>query len=165
MTGNQSPDPWTRPIEPTWRDLGWLVPLVLVALFELIRARIAFARFAAADITQRNAAAARLTSSAPPRSTNQRWLARVAFVIPRIADRLPWRSDCLVQAIAAQNWLARHGLASAIEIGVEKSDHSRQAVPFAAHAWLVHDDKVITGGDLTRYERLLGDSSLNIFDQ
>lgn len=36
----------------------------------------------------------------------------VAAVVPRVAPWLPWRSDCLVQALAAQHWLGAKGVAA-----------------------------------------------------
>jgi hypothetical protein len=53
--------------------------------------------------------------------------------------------------MAAQTWLAEHGLASEIRIGVERPADGK----FGAHAWLVHNDAVVTGGDVTRYDVLL----------
>lgn len=57
----------------------------------------------------------------------------------------------MIQAIAAQNWLAAKGLPSEIRIGVERPE----ATGFGAHAWLVHGEDVVTGGDVARYVVLL----------
>lgn len=141
------PPPGSR---PRWRDLGWLVAYGARALFELVRARLAFARLAAADIVARNQAAAR-AARAPREGDNAEMLARIAYVIPRLSARLPWRSDCVIQAIAAQNWLSAKGLPSEIRIGVERPE----ATGFGAHAWLVHGEDVVTGGDIARYVVLL----------
>jgi hypothetical protein len=141
------PPPGSR---PRWRDLGWLVVYGMRAMFELVRARLAFARLAAADIVARNEAAAR-AARGPRRGHNAAMLARIAYVIPRLSARLPWRSDCVIQAIAAQNWLAAKGLPSEIRIGVERPE----ATGFGAHAWLVHGEDVVTGGDVARYVVLL----------
>ena len=81
-------------------------------------------------------------------------VSRIAYVIPRLSDRLPWRSDCLIQAIAGQNWLTAKGADSEIQIGVENPKDG----DFGAHAWLVHNDTIVTGGDIARYALLLGDS-------
>lgn len=64
----------------------------------------------------------------------------------------------MVQAIAAQEWLARLGMASEIRIGVERPEDG----PFAAHAWLVRKERIITGGDVARYSLLLGEAEANI---
>ena len=72
---------------------------------------------------------------------------RVAYVIPRIAARLPWRTDCLVQALAAKRWLGRNGIMTTMTLGVPKDQRSA----FAAHAWLVAGDRIVTGGDISAY--------------
>jgi hypothetical protein len=132
-------------------DLGWLVRYSLRGLGELIRARIIFDRLNARDIPLRNQRVLetlRSNTAAPATLTK-----RITYVIPRLSRRLPWRSDCLIQAIAAQNWLASHGYASEIQIGVQRPDNK----PFSAHAWLVHGETVVTGGDITVYQKLIGD--------
>jgi hypothetical protein len=134
-------------------DAGWVAAYCMTGLFELVRARIAFAQLEARDIPARNRRAAERASAITPQGGQAALLARVSYVLPRISVRLPWRSDCLVQAIAGQNWLARRGLPSEIRIGVERPESG----PFGAHAWLVHEDAVITGGDISRYSLLLGE--------
>ena len=76
-----------------------------------------------------------------------RLVERVAFAIPRAGPRLPWRADCLVQALAAQNWLGRHGVASQLVIGARKSSSAE----FEAHAWLKVGERIVTGGDIGGY--------------
>lgn len=131
-------------------DAGWVVPMTLLALIRLIRARLAFTRLQACDLPRRNAAAA--LSESPARA-DERLAERIGFIIPRLSDRLPWRSDCVIQAMAAQDWLADRGMASELRIGVERP----QDGPFAAHAWLIRGERVITGGDIARYSLLLGE--------
>lgn len=75
----------------------------------------------------------------------------VAYIIPRVAARLPWRADCLIQALAAQRWLGRHGVASYITIGTGLDKDAQ----FRAHAWLNVGDLVITGGEISAYTPLL----------
>lgn len=74
-------------------------------------------------------------------------ISRVAYIIPRMAARVPWKSDCLVQAIAAQNWLERHGIHSSIVLGVPKQPQEQ----FEAHAWLRVGRSTIIGGDPSSY--------------
>ncbi|MFU7527411.1 lasso peptide biosynthesis B2 protein [Qipengyuania sp. ASV99] len=123
-------------------------------LCELIRARIAFGRLEAKAIPLRNRQS--LAGSATEPAIAEAALARISYVLPRLSDRLPWRSDCLVQAIAAQNWLSAMGAASEIQIGVENPKGGQ----FGAHAWLVHDGMVVTGGDIAKYEVILADSRM-----
>ena len=72
---------------------------------------------------------------------------RVAFVIPRIAARLPWQADCLVQALAAKRWLGRCGIPTTLTLGVPKTPQ----IEFQAHAWLNAGDRIVTGGDVSGY--------------
>lgn len=132
------------------RDLFWLPYFLARGFAELIHARLLFERIEARDLPLRNQAASQAAIT-QGRTNNGDFIARIAFVLPRISARLPWRSDCMIQAIAAQNWLSARGLPSEIRIGVERPDQG----PFGAHAWLVHEDTVVTGGDISRYEVLL----------
>ena len=72
---------------------------------------------------------------------------RVAYLIPRVSARLPWRADCLVQAIAAERWLARHGVATKLTLGVPRD----KPADFEAHAWLSAGTRIVTGGDISGY--------------
>ncbi|WP_084439970.1 lasso peptide biosynthesis B2 protein [Erythrobacter dokdonensis] len=152
-----APQPSPIPPEgsgPRLRDLGWLPAYCARGLAELVRARIVFARLEARDIKLRNERAeAQARAQVVPEPSH---IARIAYVLPRLSARLPWRSDCLVQAIAGQNWLGSAGLASEIQIGVQRSSESG----FGAHAWLVHDGKLVSGGDISPYEPLLANSVL-----
>lgn len=133
------------------RDGGWVTRLTAQALVAMIRARLAFEKLEAIEIPKRNAAAAEAEAEAAD-AGDELLADRIGFIIVRLAKRLPWRSDCVVQAIAAQEWLARLGMASEIRIGVERPEDG----PFAAHAWLVRKERIITGGDVARYSLLLG---------
>lgn len=141
---------------PGLRDIRWLTVFAARGFIELVRARLIFANLEAKAIPQRNKTArliAKQTSNAAP-VVAQINLARIAYVLPRLSDRLPWRSDCVIQAVAGQNWLSSLGAASEIQIGVENPQDGK----FGAHAWLLHGESVVTGGDITRYELILSDS-------
>lgn len=75
---------------------------------------------------------------------------RVAFAIPRVAARLPWRSDCLVQALAAQHWLSSRQVTATLTLGVPRD----KPADFEAHAWLTVGDRVVTGGDVSGHVAL-----------
>ena len=77
----------------------------------------------------------------------ERLIERIAYVIPRVAARLPWRTDCLVQAIAAKRWLARSGIVSRLHFGVPREKQPE----FEAHAWLTVGERIVTGGDIDVY--------------
>ncbi len=72
---------------------------------------------------------------------------RIAYAVPRVGRRVPWRGDCLVQAYAAQHWLARFGIPAKIHIGGRQHDGK-----FDAHAWLVADDVIVTGWDSASFD-------------
>ena len=148
----QSPHVPATGQRPRARDIRWLPYYCVAGLLHLIRARIEFASFEAKAILLRNSDA-KAKATAGKRATEET-LSRIAYVIPRLSDRLPWRSDCLVQATAAQNWLGSDGFASEIQIGVENPADG----PFAAHAWLMYEDTIVTGGDISQYATILADS-------
>jgi hypothetical protein len=131
-----------------------LVPLAARAVLELIRARIILASVTPQEIIARNERAAPYSHardvSVPPGLVADDCL-RIAFILPRIAARIPWRSDCLVQALAGQNWLRAKGIASQITIGAAKDETGA----FEAHAWLSHQGEVVLGGDITKFKPLL----------
>lgn len=82
-------------------------------------------------------------------SSRQRALIeRVAYIMPIMGLRVPWRSDCLVQAMAARRWLARGGVPSDLCLGV------RQDEGFEAHAWLRVGERIVTGGNVSAYAEL-----------
>ena len=75
---------------------------------------------------------------------------RIAYVLPRVAARVPWRADCLVQATAARRWLGAAGIGSTVHFGVPKKKQPK----FEAHAWLTVGTRVVTGGDVSGYVAL-----------
>lgn len=96
---------------------------------------------------------AKLARRSPPvalTSDQARLVDQVAFAIPRIAQRLPWRADCLVQALAGERWLRRRGVTAQIIIGVNKDG----LAPLDAHAWLEAGGRIVTGGDIAAYSPL-----------
>ncbi|MEH6836225.1 MULTISPECIES: lasso peptide biosynthesis B2 protein [Falsihalocynthiibacter] len=82
---------------------------------------------------------------------------RVSWAIAVAAGNVPWRSDCFVQAMAAQRWLNRSGITSELFIGVRK----RENAAFEAHAWLRHADITVTGGDFSTFIPLAGPETWN----
>lgn len=66
---------------------------------------------------------------------------RVTLSIRRAAKLVPWRSDCLVQALSAQRWLAAHAIQTKITIQVGRSSDGE----FLAHATLNHEGDCILG--------------------
>jgi hypothetical protein len=86
---------------------------------------------------------------------DERAVDRITFAVRAMAARVPWRADCLVQALAAQHWLARRGIGTRIHLGVKASEK-----PIDAHAWLKVGDNVVLGGNIAEYSEfpLAGDA-------
>ena len=123
-----------------WRD-------ALVAVAELALANVAFRRTPPSrlPLLPRGAGGGEATLS--PRQ--QALIERVAYAVPIMGLRVPWRSDCVVQALAARRWLARGGVDSDVCIGVRND-----AQGFQAHAWLKVGERIVTGGDVSSYAEL-----------
>lgn len=124
----------------------------LRAVAALARARLEFARCTPAELLENNrriAAIARTRDVAV--SGDDERVAQVSYVVTRMARYSPWRTDCLVQALAAQKWLASEGIATNLVIGVD----TLRPQGFHAHAWLTYGDDLVTGSNTDGYEALL----------
>lgn len=130
----------TRLGPKTWLDLAQ-------AALELAVANRRLASQAAKKLLQLAQEDGRCDAFQVLSDSQRRLVNRVAFAVPCMGARLPWRSDCFVQALAAQCWLRRKGIAAALYIGVRKEAHSQ----FEAHAWLKVGEVVVTGGDVTGF--------------
>ena len=107
----------------------------------LIRARLLHARLPAPGILRRlraPAPPARAGAAPPPPPAAMR------RALAAWSRRFPWRSDCMIQALAARLWLERAGIAPQVRLG------ARRGVDGAllAHIWLTVDGEVVTGGAL-----------------
>lgn len=126
----------------------------LRAARELAWGRVALGRIKPRDVLERNhriaAELSRDAHLADP-ATIARSTADVAFFINRMAARVPWRADCLVQALAGQRWLAHDGVVSEIVVGTAK----RADGSFESHAWLRQQGQIVLGGDIGTYQPLL----------
>jgi hypothetical protein len=125
--------------------------LALRGLIDLGTARIGLARIRPHGVMERNRKVAILRATENSPAEIVRRCDEAAFFISRMAARVPWRSDCLVQALAGQRWLARLGIPSEIVVGTAKLANGQ----FDAHAWLRHGDRVVLGGDISRFQPLL----------
>jgi hypothetical protein len=65
----------------------------------------------------------------------------VASVIAQASRRAPWKTRCLVRAIAAQLMLKRRRINSTLSLGVARSGNK----PLKAHAWVKCGDVFLTG--------------------
>jgi hypothetical protein len=73
----------------------------------------------------------------------------VGRAIARAARRTPWRSTCLVQALAAQWMLARRRSEARLRFGVARADGSE----IEAHAWVESAGVLVTGGPSSHVAR------------
>ena len=85
----------------------------------------------------------------------------VGRAINSAGSRVPWRSDCLLQAMAAARWLDRIERAYNLNIGVRKN----AAGGLEAHAWLTSGDLVVTGNlpDLKAFSPIPLESGISRF--
>lgn len=139
------------------------LPLMMLltgrAFVALARARILLHRTAPEDVlrmNQRSKARAGAESQCVSPSWAQDRCDRVAFFIPRLAHRVPWRADCLVQALAGQQLLTQDRIASEIVVGTAKQLDGT----FAAHAWLCQSERIVLGGDVGDFVPLLDSQGL-----
>lgn len=122
----------------------------LLAAWELARAHRRFHDLSQSQLVALVPEGSEVDPLLPLTARDRRIVQRIAVAIPGVALRVPWRADCMVQAMAARRWLARAGIGSTMKIGV------RRDVPdgFGAHAWLTVGDTVVTGGDIAPYQPL-----------
>src|SRR5262249_7730157 len=76
---------------------------------------------------------------------------RLAWAIAALAPNVPWRSDCLIRAVAADRWLRRLNLQPNFYLGVAKDQQGN----LVAHAWLRYGDMAVTGGRSDEFSTLL----------
>lgn len=81
---------------------------------------------------------------------------RIGRALSRASSRVPWRSDCLVQALAAERWLGAMGVPTVLCIGARKDERSQ----YHFHAWVKAGSFVVTGGEIDAYAPLLGKRGL-----
>jgi hypothetical protein len=68
-------------------------------------------------------------------------LDRISWAVSNASHYLPWKSTCLVQAIAAKAMLKRRGVPSTLYLGVAKNGETQ----LQAHAWLRCEDRILAG--------------------
>ena len=78
-------------------------------------------------------------------------LRRLSWAIAAAAARVPWRSDCVLQAMAAQRWMRRRHCGGDFFVGVRKDPRGA----LLSHAWLRCGDLPITGGAALEFKVLL----------
>lgn len=105
--------------------------------FRRVAALLRLAQSAASDAVPVNGAG-------DDRATVTGWAVQAA------AARTPWLSTCLVQSLAGYAILRRHGVPSAVYLGVARN----AAGELVAHSWLRCGDRTVTGGGRQRYSAI-----------
>jgi len=128
-----------------WRYLA-------TASAELLAARIRFSTLSPETILRE---LKDQSSRLPHERTNRRAaidVERVSWAITLAARYVPWRSDCLIQVMAADRWLRKHNLCADFHLGVAKDERGG----LRAHAWLRYGDFTVTGGRYDEFAPLIG---------
>jgi Transglutaminase-like superfamily len=69
----------------------------------------------------------------------------IAWALRAVAARAPWKSTCLVQALAGAAMLKQRAIPVSLVLGVKKQGAGREML--AAHAWLLSGTRCILGGE------------------
>ena len=124
--------------------------LLLIAASHLARARAEFSRVPLASLLARLQRPGAPTAAADPDFD----VALAGWAIRTAAGAVPWRSDCLIQCLAADRWLRRHGVVADFRLGVAPTAGGS----ILGHAWMECDGVVLTGGTaVAGYEVLIGE--------
>ena len=121
------------------------------ASVELLAARYRFSTLSPESILR---ALQDRSSPVPHEQINRRAaidVERVSWAITLAARYVPWRSDCLIQVMAADRWLRRHGLCADFHLGVAKDVDGG----LKAHAWLCYGGLTVTGGRYDEFAPLI----------
>jgi hypothetical protein len=77
-----------------------------------------------------------------PPEDGRSYAKRVHWAVRASSKRVPWRTVCFHEGIAAHQMLCRAGIQSVMHYGVAKSDGGMEA-----HVWVTVDDRVVVGGE------------------
>src|SRR5262245_38515463 len=115
--------------------------LLLEAAFALLGARGSLLLLPFASLAARlgEARAETPLESSPAQSADAE---RVRWALGTAARRLPWRSSCLVRALAGRRMLARRGVPCTLYLGVRRAGASLEG-----HAWLRCGSHYVSGDD------------------
>ncbi len=69
-------------------------------------------------------------------------MGNISQSIERASRNLPWKSSCLLIALAARRMLIRRHIHNQLKIGVKKNSNNE----LKAHAWLLSNGSMVTGG-------------------
>ena len=125
-----------------WRDkAAWAESLILFWAFRVALRAVPFRRFK--RLLGPPGEKFSLPGEPPQRPLDPQ-AARVARWLRRIEKRHP--DTCLAQALVARVMLRRRGLPSTVSFGVRQQEGGE----YQFHAWVTHDERVLTGGGALR---------------
>ena len=124
---------------------------LVIASLELFAARIRFAALATQKILRALQAPSSALSQDESSPSTKIDVECLSWAIAVAAQHVPWRSDCLIQVMAADRWLRRHQLRPNFYLGVAKDERGG----LAAHAWLRCGDRIVTGGRSDQFSTLI----------
>ena len=79
--------------------------------------------------------------------------ARISWAVSAAAARIPWRSTCLIQALAGARMLRRRSIPATLHLGAARNPTNSSILE--AHAWLRCDDTILIGkSDRERFTEL-----------
>lgn len=119
----------------TWREWG-LLGETLVALAQA-RVLVRLLPFRVLAKRLGTHMAETTTADCPAR---QDWLSTVTWAVTALSRRLPWRCQCLEQALAAQTLLRRRNLPHTLYLGARLREGRLEA-----HAWVRCGGYLVTG--------------------
>lgn len=125
--------------------------LLCAAVAELARARLHFEHRTILQIIERLSTQRPGPVGAQANPIAGRDLERIRWAIAAAAKCVPWRSDCLLQVMAADRLLRREGAEGEFQLGVAKAHDGS----LCAHAWLTCGGIVVAGGSGDGFMALL----------
>lgn len=70
----------------------------------------------------------------------------ISRAINRASSHVPWKTKCMVEAIAVKRMLQRRKIPCTVFLGVAKDKNQKDKL--IAHAWLKCDDIIVTGKNM-----------------
>ena len=129
--------------------LDWFY--LAIAVKELFVARLCLAMRPASTIRRARQGGYKKMNCSLANFTANVDISRLKWAISAAAPRMPWRSDCLPRALAAERWLRRCRLQPRLFIGVSKEATGG----LKAHAWLQCKGVTVVGGEIRHFTVLM----------
>jgi hypothetical protein len=134
-----------------WLALGWPErSSLLFAFYSLGLARLKLSLLTFKRIAPSLGKVMPGSDANQPQDDN-RQAAMFGWAVRTAARYTPWKSTCLVQAIAVNKLLRRHSIPGTLYLGVKKDDVRPSELN--AHAWVRSGNRIVTGeGGWQQYE-------------